>query len=562
MVPQSSLTFSDGTVTYRFLTLALISICLISCGEDRGCASNSLGFLLTNVVVIDGSGSAAISADVRVNDGLIADVGNLTRCSGETVVDGGGHTLAPGFIDTHSHADSLIFEHPDAPSAVSQGITTVVVGQDGDSPYPLADFYSRLEEMPVSVNVASYAGHNTIREIVLGEDFRRAARADEVEVMSELLAAELDSGALGLATGLEYDPGIYSDTNEVLAMAKVAAAAGGRYISHIRSEDRWFEDAIDEVILIGRETGMPVQISHIKLAMKRLWGGADDLLEKLDLARAEGVQISADIYPYEYWQSTMMVMLPERDYTDRDAIAEVLDQLAPPDGIWMTRFDPQPEYVGKTLTQIAALREIDTVSAFSQLAQEADLMSQKTGERAEAIIGTSMTEADIGKLMVWPETNICTDGGLADRHPRGTGTFPRVLGRYVRQQKLMTLETAVHKMSGLAAEHMGITDRGLIRPGAIADLVLFDPDTVIDRATPADPGALSEGITSVWIAGELVYEDGATTDARPGKVLRRRPAQGLSESPLAMGTQIPRSHLSIAEPLCTIASLAKTSPLK
>jgi N-acyl-D-amino-acid deacylase len=468
--------------------------------------------LFTNVEVIDGSGSAAISADVRINDGLISDIGDLTPCNGEIVVDGGGHTLAPGFIDTHSHADGLIFEHLDALSAVSQGITTVIVGQDGDSPYPLVDFYSRLEGRPAAVNVASYAGHNTIRERVLGDDFRRVATADEIGAMSKLLVAEL---------GLEYDPGVYSDADEVLAMAKVTATAGGRYISHIRSEDRWLEDAIDEIIVIGRETGMPVQISHIKLAMKRLWGRADDILAKLDVARAEGVQITADVYPYEYWQSTMMVMLPERDYTDRDAITEVLDQLAPPEGMWMTRFDPQPEYVGKTLTEIAALRKTDTVSAFSQLAEEADLMQQETGERAEAIIGTSMTEADIGRLMSWPETNICTDGGLADLHPRGIGSFPRVLGRYVREQKLMTLETAVRKMSGLAAEHMGFTDRGLIRQGAAADLVLFDPDTVIDRATPENPDMLSEGIMAVWVAGKLVFEDGATTDARPGKVIRR-----------------------------------------
>jgi N-acyl-D-amino-acid deacylase len=496
---------------------------LVSCGEDTipACANEAPGSLFTNVEVIDGSGSAAISADVRINDGLISDIGDLTPCNGEIVVDGGGHTLAPGFIDTHSHADGLIFEHLDALSAVSQGITTVIVGQDGDSPYPLVDFYSRLEGRPAAVNVASYAGHNTIRERVLGDDFRRVATADEIGAMSKLLVAELESGALGLATGLEYDPGVYSDADEVLAMAKVTATAGGRYISHIRSEDRWLEDAIDEIIVIGRETGMPVQISHIKLAMKRLWGRADDILAKLDVARAEGVQITADVYPYEYWQSTMMVMLPERDYTDRDAITEVLDQLAPPEGMWMTRFDPQPEYVGKTLTEIAALRKTDTVSAFSQLAEEADLMQQETGERAEAIIGTSMTEADIGRLMSWPETNICTDGGLADLHPRGIGSFPRVLGRYVREQKLMTLETAVRKMSGLAAEHMGFTDRGLIRQGAAADLVLFDPDTVIDRATPENPDMLSEGIMAVWVAGKLVFEDGATTDARPGKVIRR-----------------------------------------
>jgi N-acyl-D-amino-acid deacylase len=498
-------------------------VTLFGCAEEDAtvCRNDPPGFLITNAIVIDGSGAPGFSANVRINDGLIADIGDLSHCAGETVVDAAGQTLAPGFIDTHSHADSAIFEHPDALAAISQGITTVVIGQDGDSPYPLADFFSKLEENPATLNFASYVGHNTIRTEVLGEDYRRVATEDEVDYMTKILQTELKSGALGLASGLEYDPGIYSETEEVLTLARVAAAVGGRYISHIRSEDRWFEDAIDEIILIGRETGMPVQISHMKLAMKRLWGSADETLAKLDAARADGVQITADIYPYEYWQSTMMVLLPERDYTDREAIAEVLDQIAPPDGFWMTKFDPQPEYVGKTLTEIAALREIDTVTAFTQLAEEAERMREETGERTEAMIGTSMVEADIGQLMSWPETNICTDGSLTDLHPRGTGSFPRVLGRYVREQELMPLETAIHKMTGLSAAHMGFTDRGLIRQGAVADLVLFDPETVIDRATPLEPDMLSEGIALVWVSGEMIYSDGAATENRPGKIIRR-----------------------------------------
>ena len=505
--------------------LALLGIAsmLFACSQEQAtdCRNDPPGFLITNVEIIDGSGSPAVAGDVRVNAGLIAEMGDLQKCDGETVVDGGGHTLTPGFIDTHSHADGGIFEHPDALVVVSQGITTVVVGQDGGSPYPLDDFFTKLEQAPATVNVASYVGHNTIRNEVLGEDYRRTATDDEVAVMAGILASELESGALGLSAGLEYEPGIYSETSEVLTLAHVAADAGGRYISHIRSEDRWFEDALDEIILIGRETGMPVQISHLKLAMKRLWGDAAKTLAKLDAARADGVQITADIYPYEYWQSTIMVLLPERDYTDREAIAEVLDQIAPPDGLWMTRFDPNPDYVGKTLTEIAALREVDVVTAFSQLAEEADLMQQETGQRAESIIGTSMQSSDISELIAWPETNICTDGGIVNLHPRSAGSFPRVLGRYVREQNLMSLESAVHKMTGLTAAHMGFTDRGLIRQGAVADLVLFDPDTVIDHATPLAPSELSEGITSVWVAGELVFADGATTASRPGRVIRR-----------------------------------------
>ncbi len=505
-------------------TVALLAtIALTACSQEEPatCLNETPGFLVTNIQLIDGSGAPAVAASVRIRDGLISEIGSLEACPGEAVVDGAGQVLAPGFIDTHSHASSDIFEHPDALPVVSQGITTIIAGQDGGSYYPLADFYSDLDASPATINVASYVGHGTLRSNVMGEDFRRTATAEEVEAMKQMLSSELESGALGFASGLEYEPGIHSDTSEVLALAQVAADAGTRYISHVRSEDRWFEDAIDEIILIGRETGMPVQVSHMKLAMKRLWGSAGDLVAKLDAARAEGINITADIYPYEYWQSTIMVLLPDRDPTNRDAIAEALDQIAPPDGLWMTRFEPNPEYVGKTLTEIAAIREVDVITAFSEIALEALAWKEEHGEGAESIIGTSMKETDIGELLVWPYANICTDGGIVSLHPRSAGSFPRVLGRYVREQKLMSLEEAVRKMTSLAAENMGFANRGLIREGMIADLVLFNPDTVIDHATPLEPTLISTGITSVWVGGELVYRDGVTTEARPGKVIRQ-----------------------------------------
>ena len=511
----------------RFQKIALTPVLLVivaACSQETPplACTNDDGFLVTNVSVIDGSGASAVDADVRVTGDRITEVGTLSACEGETVVDGGGQVLAPGFIDTHSHADGAIREELDALNHVSQGITTAIIGQDGGSQYPLADFFAELEIAPPAINIASYVGHNRLRSEVMGDDFRRIATDEEVEQMKAMLRSELESGALGLSAGLEYEPGIHSETSEILALAQVAADAGTRYISHVRSEDRWFEDAIDEIILIGRETGMPVQVSHIKLAMKRLWGSADDLIAKLDAARAEGINITADIYPYEYWQSTIMVLLPDRDHTNRETIAEVLDQIAPPDGLWMTRFQPNPDYVGKSLTEIADLREVDVITAFTQIAQEALDWEEEHGERAEMIIGTSMVEADIHKLLSWPHANICTDGGLRDLHPRGAGSYPRVFGRYVREQNLMSVESAVHKSTGMAAEHMGIADRGLIRAGMIADLVIFDPDTVIDRATPLAPQLVSTGISSVWVNGEQVYGDGATTDARPGQVIRRR----------------------------------------
>jgi len=510
-------------VTFGRLIGLIAAVALAGCAQEEAplCINDAQGYLISNVMILDGSGTPTIAGSVRVTDGMIAAVGDVSACEGETVVDGGGQMLAPGFIDTHSHADSNIFERPDALPVVSQGVTTIVVGQDGDSPYPLAGFYEEIEAAPATVNVASYVGHGTLRANVMGEDFRRASTEQEIEQMKALLASELESGALGLSTGLEYEPGIHSETVEVLALAQAAADAGGRYISHVRSEDRWFEDAIDEIILIGRETGMPVQVSHIKLAMKRLLGSASDLIAKLDAARAEGIDITADIYPYEYWQSTIMVLLPDRDPTNREAIAEALDQIAPPDGLWMTQFEPNPDYVGKSLTEIAAIREVDVITAFSQIAQEALEWEQEHGEDAESIIGTSMVKADIGELFAWPWANVCTDGGIVDRHPRSRGSFPRVLGRYVREDNLVPLEEAIRKMTSLAARNIGLTDRGLIREGMVADLVLFDPDTVIDHATPLEPDRLSTGITTVWVGGEAVYTDGAVTDARPGKVIRR-----------------------------------------
>lgn len=506
----------------RLLLLIVVSL-LASCAqrEAPSCAGDVPGLLISNVLILDGSGTPAEAGSVRVAEGRIVGVGDATACEGDAIVDGGGQALAPGFIDTHSHVDGEILEYPDALPVLSQGITTVVVGQDGNSLYPLADFYERFAAAPATVNIASYVGHGTLRSLVMGDDFRRAATATETEAMKKLLGQELESGALGLATGLEYEPGIHSETDEVLALAHVAAAAGGRYISHVRSEDRWFEEAIDEIILIGRETGMPVQVSHIKLAMKRLWGSAPQLIAKLDAARDEGINITADIYPYEYWQSTIMVLLPDRDPTNRETIKDVLEQIAPAEGIWMTQFEPDPDYVGKSLTEIAALREVDVITAFTQIAEEALAWEQEHGGSAEAIIGTSMVEADIDALFAWPWANLCTDGGIVDLHPRGRGSYPRVLGRYVRERNVASLEEAIRKFTSLAAANVGISDRGLIREGMVADLVLFDPVTVTDHATPEQPELLSTGITTVWVQGEVVYTQGAVTETRPGRVIRR-----------------------------------------
>lgn len=500
----------------RFRLLPLLSF--VACTEPQ-----LNGFIVTNAMVFDGTGSPGRRASVRVRGDSIVAVGDLTPEAGEQVIDAQGKALAPGFIDTHSHAVGELREDSTALGAVSQGITTIIGGQDGGSPADLAASLADIEAAPAPVNVASYVGHGSIRRRVLGDDFRRAATPREIDSMRALLRAGLEAGALGMSTGLEYDPGIYSTTDEVLALAKEVAAAGGRYISHIRSEDYAFWAAIDEIIRIGREAKLPVQVSHAKLAMRDLWGRADSLLKVLDAARASGVDITADIYPYLYWQSTLTVLFPKRNFEDRAAANFALTQTTTPGGLVLATYRPKPEYQGKTLAEVAAMRGVDSVTALIDVIRDAERMKKEStdGESVEGIIATSMVEEDVAAIMRWPWTNFCTDGQLTGRHPRGFGSFPRIMGYYVRERQVMPLADAVRRATSLAAANMGIAGRGTIAPGMKADLVLFDPATIIDRATPADPHAVSTGVLRTWANGVEVYAGGRGTGARAGRVIRR-----------------------------------------
>lgn len=489
------------------LLLAALS-CLLAAGAR--------GDLVSGALVIDGTGAPGRVMDLRFEDGVIVALGDLEALPGETVVDGSDRVLAPGFVDTHSHHDSDA--DPLLPAAVTQGITTIVVGQDGGSRFPLADWYSELERAPRALNIASYSGHGTLRLKVMGDDYERVATAAEVELMADLLEADLEAGALGLATGLEYDPGIYSSTAEVVELARRARRYGGRYISHVRSEDRDLEAAYEELITIGREADIPVQISHMKLARRGLWYEAPRILARLDEARAEGVEITGDVYPYEYWSSTMTVLFPERDFGDREEFEYVLTELVVPEELIIGRFDPQPEYAGLTLADVAARREQDPVDAYMALIAEL----QAAGRSArDNIVARSMNGEDIADLLTWPHANVCSDGSGEGAHPRGHGAFPRVLARYVREEGVLSLEEAIHKMTHRAARNVGLQDRGLIALGAPADLVLFDAERVRDRATFDEPHLESVGIDGVWVNGTRVLEAGAPTGARPGRVLRR-----------------------------------------
>ena len=471
--------------------------------------------LIRNAVVVDGLGTPGRRVDVRLVGDRITEVGELTRAADDRVIDAGGRTLAPGFIDTHSHHDRGLLDRRDALAAVSQGITTIVVGQDGSSPLPLAEFFEALEESPAAVNVASYVGHGTLRRQVLADDFRRPAREDELAEMRALLRREMEAGALGLSTGLEYDPGIYSETSEVVSLARVAGSYGGRYISHMRSEDRRVWEAVAEAVEIGRQAGIPVQISHLKLAMLPLWGEAGRLVEVLEEARRTGVDVTADVYPYTYWQSTMRVLFPDRDFANRASAAFALRELVAPEGLLIVDFEPDPTYVGRTLADIAATRATDPVTTMMDLLREA-------GTSGPGVVATSMDERDVAVLLAWPFANVCSDGALAGAHPRGFGAFPRVLGRLVRQQGVLSIEEAVRKMTSLAAANVGLGDRGAIEVGRFADLVLFDPETIVDRATTADPQAPSVGIDTVWLNGDVVYDDGQPTGRYTGRVIRRQ----------------------------------------
>lgn len=478
--------------------------------------------LITNVKVIDGTGTNIRNASVRIQGDKIIAVGSLHSFAGEDTINGNGKVLAPGFIDSHSHLGGSLQSNPDAIAAVSQGVTTIVSGQDGDSD-PIDTLEAGIKKVPVAINVATYTGQTTLRYAVLGENnLNRVATAEEIEKMKLLLKAEMDKGSLGLSTGLEYAGAYFSSRDEVLQLAKVAAASGGRYISHVRSEDVAFDDAIDEIINIGREAKLPVQISHVKIALKDDWGTSNQLLAQLQTARRQGVDITADCYPYTFWHSTLRVLFPKTDYTNMESAAFAVNHTFDATKSVLVRFAPNLQYQGKTISAIAAMRKETTAQTLISLIAIADAFEKAHPEvgYVEGIVASSMTEEDVSNLLAWPNTNICSDGADGG-HPRGYGTFTRVLGYFVRQKKIMSLPVAIQKMTSLSAEHIGLQSRGLVAPGYYADLVLLDPETVIDRSTIQDSKALSDGIIKVWVNGKLVYNNKKATGVYPGKFLRR-----------------------------------------
>ena len=465
--------------------------------------------------VIDGSGRAPLrnSAVVLKGDSIVAvgRRGQVRIPTGAQVIDGRGMIVSPGFIDAHNHSDRGFTTDPTAASQVSQGITTVVIGQDGGSPFPVGEYLADLDKNPIALNVLTFVGHATLRSRVMGADTNRQASPAEVEQMKQLVEQGMRDGAAGLSSGLEYETGKPASTEEIIALAQAASAFGGIYISHIRDEaDRTFE-ALNEAIQIGREARLPVQISHIKLGSVAVWGRAQEAVALINKARAQGQDITADCYPYDAWSSTIRVLIPSGRHDDLAAVAQGLAAVGGPANITIVSCRAHPDYEFKDMEEISKRERITPVELYMKIIRDG----------GAGIVCHSMKDSDISTFYRQPWVMVSSDGGIGSRHPRGAGTYPRVLGRYVREYHWLTLSEAVSKMTSLPAQRFKLKDRGVIRVGFKADLVVFDPKAIIDRATFQEPQLTSEGMRHVFVNGIEVWSNGKVTGSRPGRALRR-----------------------------------------
>ena len=472
--------------------------------------AQTTSFVIRNATIIDGTGKPGRIGDVRVEGDAIVAVGKVKRKNGDTVIDGSGLVLAPGFIDIHNHSESGLLREGTAANQVSQGITTVLIGPDGGSPESLADYFSKLQGK-VGVNVGAFIGHGTIRRMVLKEDHKRVALPEEIAQLERLVDEAMRQGAFGLSTGLEYDNGFSATTEELVALATAASRHHGIYMTHMRDEEEGVLDSIREAIRIGKEADLPVQISHIKMGNGSVWGKSTDAIAIVEAARSAGQDVTADAYPYTAWASTITVLVPSRKHEDPAEVDKGIKAIGGPDKVLITSCREFPAYEGKTLEQAAALAGKTPVETYIEIVKKG----------GAGVIGYGMTERDVKAFYQTPWVMVSSDGGIGSRHPRGTGTFTRVLGRFVRDDKWLTLEEAVRKMSHAPAARLGLKDRGLIKKGMKADLVLFDPNTVVDRATFTEPQLFSAGVWTVYVNGVQVWDGSKTLGVYPGKVLRR-----------------------------------------
>lgn len=476
---------------------------------------NLITIVILGATLIDGSGRAPLrDAAVIIRGDSIVAVGRRGQVKiprDARVIDARGMVVSPGFIDAHNHSDRGFATDPSAASQVSQGITTVVIGQDGGSPFPVGEYLARLDQNPIALNVLTFVGHATVRSRVMGEDTNRRATPAEVEKMKQMVEQAMRDGAIGLSSGLEYETGKPASTDEMIALARAASAFGGIYISHIRDEaDKTFE-ALNEAIQIGREARLPVQISHIKLGSVAVWGRAGEAVALINKARAGGQDITADCYPYDAWSSTIRVLIPSGRHDDPADVARGLADVGGPANITIVSCSAHPDYEFKNMEEISKREGITPVELYMKIVRDG----------GAGVVCHSMKDSDISTFYRQPWVMVSSDGGIGSRHPRGAGSYPRVLGRYVRELRWLTLPEAIRKMTSLPAQRFKLKDRGLIRAGFKADLVVFDARSIIDRATFQQPQLTSEGVQRVFVNGVEVWSDGKVTGERPGQALRR-----------------------------------------
>ncbi len=506
----------------RVVTLGLLSLIVSASFTNTSSTSplfprqSSTVTAIVGATLIDGSGRSALkdSAVVIVGDSITAvgRRGQIQVPSNARVIDAQGLVLAPGFIDAHNHSDRGLDEDPSAATQVSQGITTISIGQDGGSAFPVGDYLSNLDRNPVSLNVFTFVGHATVRSRVMGNDTNRQATPAEIEKMKSLVEQAMREGAFGLSTGLEYETGKPATTEEVIALARIAGTFGGIYISHIRDEADKTLMALSEAIRIGKEANVPVQISHIKLGTVAVWGKAKEAVSLINRARAARQDITADCYPYDAWSSTIRVLIPSGRHDDPSDVAGGLAAVGGAANITIVSCKAHPDYEFKTLDDISRREGISPVDLYMKIVRDG----------GASVVCRSMKDSDIKTFYQQPWVMVSSDGGIASRHPRGAGTYPRVLGRYVRDLHWLSLQEAIRRMTSLPAERFKLQDRGLIRPRFKADLVVFDSNHIIDRATFQEPQLLSEGVKLVLINGVEVWNEGRVTGNRPGKALRLR----------------------------------------
>jgi N-acyl-D-amino-acid deacylase len=512
----------------------LLTACLLMAGTTC-LGQNTCDVLIKNGRIIDGTGNSWFYGDVAVKAGKIIAVGKLVDYSAPKTIDANKMIIAPGFIDVHAHVEGAIFQWPTADNYIYDGVTTVITGNCGGSSSDLNNFFQRIDSLHPSINIASLVGHNTIRDQVMHHDNRLPTTAEQQQ-MESLVEKAMKDGAVGLSTGLIYIPGTFANTEEVVGLAKLASRYNGVYASHIRNEESQCVDAINEAINIGKAANIPVEISHFKIGGKANWGTSNITLGLVQQARLEGWDVTIDQYPYTASSTNLGVRLPDWAFAGgNDSLKirlhdpvlraqikkEMLQQLQKYkfknySYCVVASYSADSSYNGKSITDINKL-----MGRRSKATEEAETIMDMVEKGGAQMVYHSMNEDDVKYIMKYPFCMSGADAGVpvpgkGMPHPRGYGTNARVLGKYVRDEKVISLEEAIRRMTSLAAQKFQLKDRGLLKEGMAADLVIFDDKTVSDHATFEQPHQYSTGFYYVLVNGQLVVENGKHTGARSG----------------------------------------------